>query len=715
MSPVICLTCELKLEDACKCGVQCSVKEVQNIHSQPNNSGDASVVLNLLGSFQLFVDGNEAKVSARKSQALLAYLAIRIDEDVPRDTLAGLLWSERSSDQARASLRQCLSSVRKSLGSAASDVLSSTPATVRLKSERVWVDRHAIAADPASAGAEYLRTAADLFRGEFLEGVGFDEPEFDYWLSSERASVRSQRSALLTQLVSACEQDKQLGEALRFGTMLLSLDPLQEHMQRVMMRLFAAQGRYDAALSQFEQLKRELASQLDVLPEQSTLDLQKSIKAQRRRSPQTDTQVGTPPIGKVPRETVSDASPSPEKPSVAVLPFVNLSGDPEQEYFCDGITGDIITELSKFRTIFVVARHSSFAFKGIRTDLNDVAEKLGVQYICEGTVRRAGAAVRITAQLVEAETGHHLWAERFDVDIDNIFDVQDEVTRKIVAILPGRVQENVAERASRTSPANMKAYEYLLQGKQLRDSLSAEDNAKARDALEKSRALDPACARTYMYLADTYVVDLWLGLADDDASGRSMELARKGAGMDNSDVYIQDQLGFALLCEGLWDDAETQFDHTLSRIVNEAESMAWCGYAFLLLGHHKKAHDIVIEATRLDPLHAPALNWVLGQAHFFAGNYGEAARTLVGEALLNSLAHAFLVSAYANMDRMVEAENALRAFVRVRRGELESRNIAVQEDTISGLAGAYKRMWRHEADWERLADGLRKAGLPDGG
>ncbi len=684
------------------------MKEVQNRNSRPNYSGDASVHLHLLGPFQLSVGGQRAAVSALKSRALLAYLAVRIDEDVPRETLAGLLWGEASSEQARASLRQCLSAVRKALGVAAPNILANTPDTIRLNSKNVWVDRYAIAIDPAAAEVSDLHSAVELCRGDFLEGFGLDEPAFDHWLSSERAAARSELTAMLTQLLQACEEDKQLGDALRYGAKLLALDPLQEHIHRRVMRLFAAQGRFDAALNQFEQCKRELAHQLDILPEQSTLDLQRLIRAQRRRPATSDVQVALP-HGDIKR----DVSQSPEKPSIAVLPFVNLSGDPEQEFFCDGITGDIITELSKIRTIFVVARHSSFAFKGTSVDLRDVAERLGVQYICEGTVRRAGHAVRITAQLVEAETGHHLWAQRFDGDLEDIFNVQDEVTRNIVAILPGRVQDNVAERASRTLPANLKAYEYLLQGKQLRDSLSAVDTAKARELYEKSLALDPACARTYMYLADTYVVDMWLGLAGEDGSRRSMELARKGAGMDNSDVYIQDQLGYALLCEGLWDDAETQFDHTLSRIVNEAESMAWCGYAFLLLGNHQKAFDIVKEATRLDPLHAPALNWVLGQIHFFAGNYGEAARTLVGEALLNSLAHAFLVGAYANLGRMDEAETALKAFVRVRRGELESRNITVQADTISGLAGAYRRMWRRNADWERLADGLRKAGLPD--
>ena len=280
-------------------------------------------------------------------------------------------------------------------------------------------------------------------------------------------------------------------------------------------------------------------------------------------------------------------------------------------------------------------------------------------------------------------------------------------------MLPGRVQEDVAQQAARKPTDNMKAYELMLQGKSLRDRLNAEDNAQARRLCEKALELDPRYARAYMYLADTYVVDLWLGLATADASGVSLELSRKGAALDSNDVYIQDQLGFAYLSAGLWEDAEVQFDKTLSKIVNEAESMAWCGCAFMLLGRHEKELDIVLKAMRLDPLHPPALDWILGLAYYFAKRYEDVIRVLMGEALLNSLAHAFLVGAYAHLGRVSEARTALTSFVRERRREFNSRNMVVEGDTVAALAGGYRKMWRKEADWDHIADGLRKAGLPD--
>ncbi|HSF95056.1 MAG TPA: adenylate/guanylate cyclase domain-containing protein [Thermohalobaculum sp.] len=410
---------------------------------------------------------------------------------------------------------------------------------------------------------------------------------------------------------------------------------------------------------------------------------------------------------------ISAPAAAPDKPSIAVLPFTNTSGDPEHEAFSDGISEDIITELSRFRTLFVIARNSSFAFKGAAVGLAEIGRKLGVQYVVEGSVRRAGNRVRISAQLVETGTGNHIWAERYDRDLEDIFAVQDEVTRSIVAVLPGRVQEHVVTLASRKPTENMKAYELMLRAKSLRDSLNAEDTLKARQLLERAIELDPSYARAHMYLADTYVVDLWLGLGGPEASGKSLQLSRRGAALDNNDAYIQDQLGFAYLCEGMWEDAEAQFEKTLGKIVNEAESMAWCGYGFLLLGQHRKAQEVVLESLRLDPLHPPALDWILGQVHYFARNYEGTVQALLGEALLNSLAHAFLAAAYAQLGREDQARGALQGFIAARRREFDSRNIPAGGDSIAALAGSYRQMWRDRADWDHLVDGLRKAGLPE--
>ena len=403
----------------------------------------------------------------------------------------------------------------------------------------------------------------------------------------------------------------------------------------------------------------------------------------------------------------------PEKPSIAVLPFSNHSDDPEQEFFSDGISEDIIVELSRFHALFVIARNSSFRYKGENVSIQKVGRELGVQYIVEGSVRRVGNRIRIIAQLVEAETENQIWAERYDRELEDVFEVQDEVTRSIVAVLPGRIQEDVVDRAARKPTENMKAYELMLQGKAYRDLLSAEGNAAARRCCQKAIELDPRYARAYMYLSDSYIVDVWLGLAEVDAPDLAMQYAREAVLLDSNDIYIQDHLGFALACSGLWREAEVQFDKTLSKIVNEAESMAWCGYAYLLMGNLPKARTVVLEAIRLDPLHPPTFDWILGQIYYFEEKYDEVLDLMYGKALLNSLAYAFVTAAHAHLGHRESMQIALQIFITERRQEFDNRGIEVTEDTVETLAGAYRVMWRDSSSWNRLTDGLRLAGLPD--
>ncbi|MDW4549051.1 BTAD domain-containing putative transcriptional regulator [Defluviimonas sp. D31] len=645
-------------------------------------------------------DGTSAFFPTQKSQALLAMIAMAGPGGLHRDTAADLLWSRSDQAQARTNLRQSLASLRKALGTDA-DVIETRGAMLGLRFDAVELDIDALGKDaPPRTAAQRLDGLAAT--STLLAGLSVNEPPFEDWLTAERAKYAALVTSELARIAEALIGAGNLSGASTAARKLLELDEFNEAAHRLVLRILHAQGETASALRHYDAMRDLFSDELGIQPGPETTALIGRIRTAADGPSTSDAQA----------RSMAEAAKPRDKPSVAVLPFTNMSGDPEQDYFSDGITEDIITGLSRFRTLFVVARHSSFAFRDENLGVREIGQRLGVQYVVEGSVRRAGSKVRISAQLADALTGNHVWAERYDRELDDIFAVQDEVTRSIVAVLPGRVQEDVAERASRMPTENMKAYEYMLRGKSLRDGLNAEDTAEARELFNKALELDPRYARAYMYLADTYVVDGWLGLAEEGASGKSLALSRKGAGLDNTDVYIQDQLGYAFLCEGLWDEAEVQFEKTLSKIVNEAESMAWCGYAFLLLGRREKALEVVLEAIRLDPLHSPSIDWILGQVHFFAGDYGAVVQVLIGEALLNSLAHAFLVSAYAHLGQREEAKAALAEFIRMRRREFASRGIAIQNDTVESLAGAYRAMWRDPSDWEHLVEGLRKAGLP---
>jgi adenylate cyclase len=235
-----------------------------------------------------------------------------------------------------------------------------------------------------------------------------------------------------------------------------------------------------------EQVERSLAIAFDDMGEQSLKNLSRPIRVYRLRN-----------RGKSASADVAHVLALPNKPSIAVLPFDNMSGDPEQQYFSDGITEDIITELSRYRSLFVIARHSSFQYRGKAEDAKQIGRALGVAYLVEGSVRKAAGGVRVTAQLIESLTSNHLWAERFDRDLADVFAVQDEIVRTIVSMLVARVETQELELAARRAPSDMRAYDLWLRGKQCLDRWTGEANAEARRLFERAVEVDAGFARGY--------------------------------------------------------------------------------------------------------------------------------------------------------------------------------------------------------------------------
>ena len=394
----------------------------------------------------------------------------------------------------------------------------------------------------------------------------------------------------------------------------------------------------------------------------------------------------------------------PGKPSIAVLPFTNMSGDPEQEYFSDGITEDIITELARFRSLFVIARHSSFTFRGQSPDLQSIGKKLGVQYIVEGSVRRAGERVRINAQLVEAATGNHIWAERYDRLLDDIFAVQDEVTRTIVAVLPGRLEGDYAERARRKPTASMTAYDNLLRGHMHCHRYTRDDNAEAQRMYRKAIELDPNLAQAHAWLAWTYHMGHYFVWETHDSTDLAAESINRALALDDDDSFIRTVYAYTLRHDGRPDEAEMQFEKAVELNPNDAIATAWLAEFLVARGRSAEALQWVEKAIRRDPYHVDWYCIIQGEALYCLRDYEGAVRAIRQARLSdNYWGNALLAAACAQIDRMEEARTAAQRVVNFR-----------EEAQMSGRPLPFSDLefdFTDGADLDHFRDGLRKAGL----
>jgi adenylate cyclase len=402
----------------------------------------------------------------------------------------------------------------------------------------------------------------------------------------------------------------------------------------------------------------------------------------------------------------------PDKPSIAVLPFTNMSGDPEQEYFSDGITEDIITELSRFQMLDVIARQSSFAFKGQTIDIKEIGKKLGVRYLVEGSVRKLANRVRISVQLVDAITGVHIWVDRYDRAIEDIFAVQDEVTQAVVSALPGQIQRAVLARTERKRTESMTAYDCLLRGNWSYQLFTHEGLFEAIRMYQKAIELDPGFAQAYARLADTYNSVATMGWEGNATLNETMEIARKAIALDGNDNWARLALAWVLLRDQQFDDAEEQFEAALGINRNDADCICWVANGFVCLGRAEEGYELIMEAMRLNPLHLTTYHAVLGNALYFTGRFEASVRAFKQCEAVGALNHANLAAAYGQVGQIEEARSEARKFVEVRQRQLETDSKPVPNSNLELVTPKIERFSR-QADRDRFLDGLRKAGLSD--
>ncbi len=358
-------------------------------------------------------------------------------------------------------------------------------------------------------------------------------------------------------------------------------------------------------------------------------------------------------------------------PSLVVLPFANMSGDPEQEYFSDGITEDLITELAQLSGLLVIARNSAFSYKDRAVRVQDVARDLGVRYVLEGSVRKVGERVRITAQLVDATTGMHLWAERFDRRLEDIFAVQDEVTARIVAALQVELTEDERLRPSRPPTSNLEAYDLYLRGVSLSFRLTPGSVTRARELLERATELDPQFADAWARLALTYAVP-WLAHWTDDPEvlERALELSERALEIDPSDARALSTSSLVSLFAGRLDQALARARRAVELGPNDAAAHTSLGTALNHHGLNDEALEVLAKAVKLDPQNFLA-SFQLGNAHAALGRFDEAVLSLTRSLDLNPAflsTRLNLAAAYEGTGRETQAQAQLSELLRVAPG-----------------------------------------------
>jgi len=398
---------------------------------------------------------------------------------------------------------------------------------------------------------------------------------------------------------------------------------------------------------------------------------------------------------------------SQDKPSIAVLPFANMSGDPEQEYFADGIAEDITTALSRFQWFFVIARNSSFAYKGQAVDVKSVAEDLGVQYALEGSVRKSGKRVRVTAQLIDAPTGRHVWAEKYDRDLENVFAVQDEITESIAAAVAPSFVSAEERRVDRKPPGSLDSWDYTIRGNQHLWRLTKDEITEAKRLFQVATDLDPQNSIALSGLSLAYVWESLLGLVDSpaDALSAAHQSAQQAIAADQNDGWGHAMLGFVNTHRRQHNAAIAAYRRALDINPNLAFAEGGLGHAYGWRGNYDEAIVHTDKAARLSP-HDPArLFWIMGRAAaaFVASKYDEGVhwgRRLTETFPDFALGWRVLATSYAHSGRLDDAHAAVEQLLHL-----------VPHDNVRQVARAIPT-YRSE-DLERFLEGLRNAGLPE--
>jgi adenylate cyclase len=699
------------------------------------------VCVRVLGGFELFgAGGDSLTLSGKKLRALVALLALPPSLGWSRERLTAVLWGDRDDELARGSLRQALAELRRVLGDG---VLMADRDTVAFDPAAVTVDAAEFCAWCAAGQWEQ---AAALYRGDLLTGVSLPDGAIADWLLVERTRLHDLAVRALSQVL-----DRQSGgQAIATAQRLLALDPDREDVHRALMRLHAAAGNRPQALRQYQMCRDHLQRDLGVKPEAETERLFQEIRtsAGRAIAPAADppTPAAAPPVTdrkawRLPHRIalaaggvavalavwlfawptsrdVPDGSPA----SVLVLPFENMSDDPQQLYFADGIAEDLMTDLSRVNGLTVIARNSAFGYRDRAVDIPEAARRLGIRYVIEGSVRRAGDQVRINVQLIEAASGNQQWADRYDGSIADIFALQDRATGAVVDAMALRLTTGEQRALAEHETTSLEAYDAFLRGWDRYKRATPADLAKALPFFQQAIELDASYGRAHAALAMIYFQaydQAWtgsLGISADDVYRKARDhlaIAQKHPTSTAHQVA-----GSMYRARGWHERAIKEFDAAIALDPTDSWSYVYAAHTWLAAGDLAKAEAQIRIAMRLDPHPPPAFMFYQGLVESAQGSLAAAASTFEQAARLSPqdpLPQLLLVATYGETGDQPRAQEALASFNKLRAGQggiplvLDCYYISNlgsfsfgQRGLWNGLRMAGVPRWFDEAAFERL-------------
>ena len=636
--------------------------------------------LRVLGGFELQSGrGPDGTPPGRKVRALLACLALSPGISWPRERLMALLWSDRAEEQARASLRQALTELRHALGE---------PSPLRTEQDTISLDASGIVVDAMElarlAKAGRLDEAAALYRGPLLDGHGVRDDAFEEWLSVERTRLHNLAIDVLHRLSASLSGNAAIETAQR----LLQLDPAREETHRLLMRLYAGTGQRAQALRQYQLCRDVLQRELRAQPDADTERLYRKIQDE------------TTPVS-----AVNTMAPTDSKPSIAVLPFTNMSGDPDQQYFSDGITEDVIIELSRNHGFSVIARNSSFQYRDPAIDIKRVGRELGVQYVVVGSIRKMGPQVRIAVQLVDTSTGNHLWAERYDRELQAIFAIQDELTTAIVAAIAGRVEAAGIDKMRHKRTESLAAYDFFLRGLEHSNRFGRDDVVPARDMFACAVEIDPGFGRAHARLAWSLIELSWKTVWTEWNVSKALRddallAGQKAVALDGTDARCHSALVYVHMSRKEFDLAAHHLSLAAKLNPNDPEVIEIQGMLETYRGRPQEALHYLELAMRLNPTPPNYYRVIEGLALYHLRHYGDATKAFERATARLPYVDRYLAACCAQQSRLDEARACVAHSMQ-------------SEPQFTLRVWTRIEPYEFQADLQHLLDGMRKAGLPD--